>query len=72
MKMEFRIPRIIFELRELLREYLERSQSSENGLFTPRAFFSRSWGGPQASDYQSAGLADQSIQVLNPNNIKFC
>ena len=27
----------------------ERSQSSENGLFTPRAFF-LNWGGPQASD----------------------
>ena len=28
----------------------EPSQSSENGLFTPRAFFSRNWGGPQASE----------------------
>ena len=39
----------VSEFPELPREYPELSQSSENDLFTPRAF-SLNWGGPHPKD----------------------
>ena len=56
-RMEFRIPRDCSE------NIPELSESSENGLFTPRAFFPEIGVGPQASE-NWAPFGDDEVELL--------